>query len=583
MTVMVRALAVPAAREPRGIQWPAGGPFLRQSRRDKSLFMQGFIAFQLWCGPETFAAGRAGAAGRRAAVEPQVMNGMLPVGGERALPKGLWRIDTGDGNLELVPDTKTPRIRGLRIGLATLHTEGLVFRLAVVGGGVETANGERASRVFFAGRMPDGAFVDGDSEALAVVRIPREMPWSGAFRLVSYDAAGGFVADRSVVNPRVRECPDAPELNCVSSPRVLLVPEAIEEPDAPAGTLAMEARLGGRLAVAIGATELASAPVCRPGGAACGFAVRIRPVLVRSSPGGSSVFQGTPGAVREAFRERLERVLRPWESCGIRPLIDPVRIVDPPTKTLLSFGLPFGLVSDGRETLAIQLRHTATALALPAGMVPAAAAKYVHHALKELGVTTELVFRPRLAHEQHASAELLVGSLDGGNLRVERPGRMGLEATHVELRDGLEHFDDARAATGSQEERALLLPIVDTDAATVEVVAVPFFSDGRRLGESFVALDDPALVNVIVVDRAGLAASRTSHVVAHELGHVLLRTGDHPDEGSRDRPRLLMDSDASDGSRFGPRLVTRSECERVIHQGTSEPYRVLFPFEIPGG
>ena len=321
--------------------------------------MQGFIALQLWCGPETFAAGRAGAAGRRAAVEPQVMNGMLPLGGERALPKGLWRIDTGDGNLELVPDTKTPRIRGLRIGLATLHTEGLVFRLAVVGGGVETANGERASRVFFAGRMPDGAFVDGDSEALAVVRIPREMPWSGAFRLVSYDAAGGFVADRSVVNPWVRECPDAPELNCVSSPRVLLVPEAIEEPDAPAGTLAMEARLGGRLAVAIGATELASAPVCRPGGAACGFAVRIRPVLVRSSPGGSSVFQGTPGAVREAFRERLERVLRPWESCGIRPLIDPVRIVDPPTKTLLSFGLPFGLVSDGRETLAIQLRHAA--------------------------------------------------------------------------------------------------------------------------------------------------------------------------------------------------------------------------------
>jgi hypothetical protein len=32
---------------------------------------------------------------------------------------------------------------------------------------------------------------------------------------------------------------------------------------------------------------------------------------------------------REAFRERVERVLRPWESCGIRAVIAPVRVVDP--------------------------------------------------------------------------------------------------------------------------------------------------------------------------------------------------------------------------------------------------------------
>ncbi len=98
------------------------------------------------------------------------------------------------------------------------------------------------------------------------------------------------------------------------------------------------------------------------------------------------------------------------------------------------------------------------------------------------------------------------------------------------------------------------------------------------MGESFVAGDDPALVNVIVVDRGGLAASRTSHVVAHELGHIFLRSGDHPDEGSRDTPRLLMDSDANDASRFGPRLVTAEECAQARRQGSAEPHRVLVPF-----
>jgi hypothetical protein len=39
-----------------------------------------------------------------------------------------------------------------------------------------------------------------------------------------------------------------------------------------------------------------------------------------------------------------------------------------------------------------------------------------------------------------------------------------------------------------------------------------------------------------------------------------------------------MDSDASDASRFGPRLVTIDECARARKQGSSALHRMLVPF-----
>jgi hypothetical protein len=72
--------------------------------------------------------------------------------------------------------------------------------------------------------------------------------------------------------------------------------------------------------------------------------------------------------------------------------------------------------------------------------------------------------------------------------------------------------------------------------------------------------------NVVIIDRAGVRARRTSLTLAHELGHVILDEPGHPDDYGVDTPTLLMDSDASDSSPFGPRRITLDECGRAIRQ-----------------
>ncbi len=506
------------------------------------------------------------------------MSWVLGEGASRILPSGAWAVEEGTANVVLAEDGRS--VRGVRVGIAMLRSSGALVRITVARAGFESLDGQALPRAFFVGRTRDGLFDPASQEGRVVVRVPRGVSVDVPVRVVSYDATGAFLAEH--VLPELAPCGDASELFCAASPTVRLVPEAVETPDAGPGELGLEARLGGRVAIAVGPEEIASVPVCVPELEACGYEVALRPLLVRAWRGGPTVFKGAPEGEEAAFQERVVKTMRPWESCGIRALVGPVRVVDPPRDQLVSFGLPFGLPSDGREALEVRVGKRAHIVTVPPKLDPRAAAEFVRGELEALHVAAWTVARPWLPHEERPAGELRIPSVGARDVRVtvRAKGRLAIEVTRVELRDGLEHFDDARSSTGSQEERALLLPLVDGEDATVEVVAVPFFGDGRRVGESFVAVDDPALVNAMIVDRGGLAASRTSHVLAHELGHILLRSGDHPDEGSRDTPRLLMDSDASDASRFGPRLLTAAECVRARTQGASDPHRVLVPFAL---
>ena len=111
---------------------------------------------------------------------------------------------------------------------------------------------------------------------------------------------------------------------------------------------------------------------------------------------------------------------------------------------------------------------------------------------------------------------------------------------------------------------------------------MPYFLGGGRVGESFIFGDGSSVKNVIIVDRSGVRARRSSHVVAHELGHVLLDVPGHPDDFGRDTPSLLMDSDASDASVYGPRRVTDEECARVRAEAgphAKVPMLEPWPFE----
>src|SRR5205823_5007055 len=106
----------------------------------------------------------------------------------------------------------------------------------------------------------------------------------------------------------------------------------------------------------------------------------------------------------------------------------------------------------------------------------------------------------------------------------------------------------------------------DGDPRTVEVMVIPAFAGGGRIGESFIASDVSSVRNVVLLDRAGIRARRSSFALAHELGHVFLNVPGHPDDFGLDTPTQLMDSDASDASPFGPRRLTLAECSRMIRE-----------------
>jgi len=150
----------------------------------------------------------------------------------------------------------------------------------------------------------------------------------------------------------------------------------------------------------------------------------------------------------------------------------------------------------------------------------------------------------------------------------------------VDLTDGLQHFTDMDAMAGTLEERTLLKALDDGDPTTIEIVVVPLFAGGGRIGESFIGSDLSSIRNVVLLDRAGIRARKSSLTLAHELGHVLMDQPGHPDDYGVDTPTSLMDSDAADASPFGPRRISVEECARVIRQsgpGARVPLLVDWP------
>jgi hypothetical protein len=126
-------------------------------------------------------------------------------------------------------------------------------------------------------------------------------------------------------------------------------------------------------------------------------------------------------------------------------------------------------------------------------------------------------------------------------------------------------FGDMDSPSGTLEERSLVKSLEPVTRGA-HVVYVPYFSGGGRIGESFIYGDGSSVRNVVIVDRSGARARQSSHAVAHELGHVLLDMPGHPDDFGKDTPHLLMDSDASDASAYGPRRLTNDECARIVRE-----------------
>jgi hypothetical protein len=222
------------------------------------------------------------------------------------------------------------------------------------------------------------------------------------------------------------------------------------------------------------------------------------------------------------------------------------------------------------------------------GAAPAQVARQLAREIGRAGFQVFLSPNPRESFSASASVDVLVRGRRGQYVSLEL--LHGIEAPErtleiclggVSLNDGLSHFSDADAATGTLEERSLLKALADDDPASIDVLMLPYFVTVGRVGESFVDATGLGVRNAIIVDRAGVRAGARSFALAHELGHVLLQVAGHPDDFGADLPTSLMDADAADASIFGPRRLSVAECERAILQsGPDAPLPLLWRWPL---
>jgi hypothetical protein len=206
------------------------------------------------------------------------------------------------------------------------------------------------------------------------------------------------------------------------------------------------------------------------------------------------------------------------------------------------------------------------------GASPRSLARRLSFAIEKAGFSATISDNSRITPGALPTSDVLVKRRNGTPAVVRSPEEgvvssdrtLGVCLGAVDLSDGLQHFTDGDAVAGSLEERALLKYLDDGDPTTVEVVFVPSFATGGRIGESFIRGDRSSLSNMVIEDRAGIRSDRIAFALAHELGHVLLDVPGHSDDFGVDSPTRLMDSDSADPSAFGPRRLSVDECARAV-------------------
>lgn len=381
---------------------------------------------------------------------------------------------------------------------------------------------------------------------------------------------------------------------CYATPPLRLALDAEDRRHPASADRSLQGELEGRVVVEHNQRELLSVRVVGPQATAVGpirwLRGRLRVFLVRERPHGPPPFGFTDGMARALARTQLARANAIWGQCGVSfgpPEQAEVSLVDPPGPVLLAVGCGAGLPAAGGR-LSFRAEGREVAVTTDAGQSPASVARRVASALERAGFRAAVSDNLRVGSMALETADVVARRRDGKlatltDLRSTDP-RLRVCVGAVDLTDGLQHFTDVDAVAGTLEERTLLRALDDGDPRTIEVILIPSFATGGRIGESFIAGDRGSLRNMLIEDRAGIRADTVSFALAHELGHVLLDVPGHSDDFGTDTPTRLMDSDAADPSPFGPRRLTLAECERAVRQsGPRAATPLLAPWPGPAG
>lgn len=395
---------------------------------------------------------------------------------------------------------------------------------------------------------------------------------------------------------RSSPCARAPMgATCASTEPIRAAMDAIDRTHPLVAGRSIRAELGGAIAVLSPAgSTLVTLRVTGPRRTSLGPIERFRASLsvrlVRARAGGQPPMGDGDRAAIQIARAEIERANALWGQCGISfgpPAQADVRVVDPPPPHLLALGCGQALPASGGE-LRVLADGRPIAVTLAAGTQPLEAARLVVAALARAGLRGVVSANARVASAPLISADVLLRRANGslGTFRAVSNVPISSDRTlracigEVDLSDGLQHFVDFNASAGTLEERTLIKALERDDPASIQVVMIPYFATGGRIGESFIGADGGALRNIVLEDRLGVIAQGRSFVLAHEVGHVLLDDPGHSDDLGPDTPTRLMDADASDGSAFGPRRLSTEECSRAIRQsgpGAASPLLRAWP------
>jgi len=392
--------------------------------------------------------------------------------------------------------------------------------------------------------------------------------------LWSWDAWGEPLGELGPVPLDHVPCPPGTRSSsaCGRTRWLRLVSGEVDREHPAQSSTSLRARAGGRVLVEAGGEPL-SALVGGPRELEGGLSrAPTRVQVLRAGPGGAPALAPDLAQTRELAARALDEASALWEQCGM--LLGPVApsevgVVDVGPNVLLEVGCHGGVPASGGQ---IRLSTSAGPIQLPTrpGESPASVAVRLQSELRRRGLVVTLSENPRSEARAGASYDLLVQASRGLRPLEPFPGdSLSTDDTlevcwaEVDLGDGLSHFEDETAKAGTIEERALLRGVADADAGTIDVVVVPYFAGRGRLGESFIGGGGASLVNLVILDRAGVRATVRSSTLAHEIGHILLEQPGHPDDFGRDEPTRLMDADASDPTAFGPRRLELDECRRA--------------------
>jgi len=503
----------------------------------------------------------------------------------RAVPFGAgatgatWLQGVSPGRVELLATARGQRVHVTLavLGIDLRDGDGHIVDAARSHASLERTPPSRAEGPI------DGPFDDPDALRI-VLAEPDEGPGLDGPRELTVESVGPGGAIVDTLRPFTltpSPCTRTYEaVRCWASAPLRLVADDVDRNHPLAFGRSIKAQLGGAIVLRARGHKAQMVRVLGPRTTPIGpigrLRATLRPFVLRVAPGGAPAIGGTDAGAAESLRSELAAAASVWAQCGISfgdPRQLEVRIVDPPPSHLVAIGDDLGIPASGGE---IHLRAEGRPITVvtAAGDTPDRVADALVRAVDRAGLVAVVSPNASIGPAAGASVDVSIRKRDGALVGIDAlPGEplstdrtLSVRIGSIDLSDGIEHFTDMNAVAGTLEERTLLKAIDDGDPTTIEVVVVPLFAGGGRIGESFIGSDLSSVRNVVLLDRAGIRARKSSLTLAHELGHVLMDLPGHPDDYGVDTPTLLMDSDAADASPFGPRRLPVEQCMRTVLQ-----------------